>query len=83
MLDFASGLAALESPEAFREGALPGIRELVPCLDLGKQYLSSIFPTDIDYRGSLQAYPMELTLCAGPIVRKVPAARSVIDFTFQ
>lgn len=43
-----------------------GNRELVPCLDLGKQYLSSIFPTDLDYRDSLQAYPMELTLCAGP-----------------
>ncbi len=32
MLGFVSELAALESPEAFREGALPGIRELVPCL---------------------------------------------------
>src|SRR4051812_32131094 len=42
-----------------------GNRELVPCLDLGSQYLSSIFPTDLNYRGSLQAYPMELALCAG------------------
>jgi NDP-4-keto-2,6-dideoxyhexose 3-C-methyltransferase len=42
-----------------------GNRELVPCLDLGKQYLSSIFPADLNYRGSLQAYPMALTLCAG------------------
>ncbi|TAK18109.1 MAG: class I SAM-dependent methyltransferase [Acidobacteria bacterium] len=43
-----------------------GNRELVPCLDLGKQYLSSIFPTDLTYRATLQAYPMALTLCAGP-----------------
>lgn len=43
-----------------------GNRELVPCLDLGNQYLSSIFPTDLNYRASLQAYPMALTLCAGP-----------------
>lgn len=42
-----------------------GNRELVPCLDLGKQYLSSIFPTDLNYRDSLHAYPMELVLCAG------------------
>lgn len=32
MLSFVSELASLESPDEFRGGALPGLRELVPCM---------------------------------------------------
>jgi NDP-4-keto-2,6-dideoxyhexose 3-C-methyltransferase len=42
-----------------------GNRELVPVVDIGRQYLSSIFPEDLTYRTTLERYPMELVLCAG------------------
>jgi DNA-binding CsgD family transcriptional regulator len=31
MLEFVSGLASFDHPDEFRHGALPGLRELVPC----------------------------------------------------
>ncbi len=54
---------------AFAE--IPGCRvcgktTLVPCVDIGRQYLASIFPTDLSYRSTLHPYPLELVLCAGP-----------------
>jgi len=36
---------------------------LDPCVDLGAQYLSSIFPTDLSYRAHMQPYPMDMVLC--------------------
>lgn len=36
---------------------------LDPCVDLGAQYLSSIFPTDLSYRSEMQPYPMDMVLC--------------------
>ena len=36
---------------------------LDPCVDLGLQYLSSIFPEDLSYRDRFQQYPMDLVLC--------------------
>lgn len=58
-----------------------GNTELVPCLDLGDQYLSSIFPTDLNYRGTLHAYPMALTLCAGPTACGLVQLRHVFDLS--
>lgn len=58
-----------------------GNRELTPCLDLGKQYLSSIFPNDLSYRDSLQAYPMALTLCAGPAACGLLQLRHAFDLS--
>lgn len=53
------------------EGAVPleacrvcGNAELRPILDLGEQYLSSVFPETLDYREDAPAYPLELVLCA-------------------
>ena len=40
-----------------------GNPSLIPCIDLGKQYLSSIFPRDLSYRNNLQRYPLDLVLC--------------------
>jgi NDP-4-keto-2,6-dideoxyhexose 3-C-methyltransferase len=40
-----------------------GNTDLLPCLDLGAQYLSSIFPTDLGYRNLLTRYPLDLVLC--------------------
>lgn len=40
-----------------------GNPSLEPCLDLGAQYLSSIFPTDLNYRDTLKRYPMDLVVC--------------------
>lgn len=36
---------------------------LIPCVDLGEQYLSSIFPQDLSYRNSMQKQPLDLVLC--------------------
>lgn len=36
---------------------------LIPCVDLGEQYLSSIFPRDLSYRNSMQKQPLDLVLC--------------------
>ncbi len=37
--------------------------DLVPCLDIGDQYLSSIFPESLDYKNHLTRYPLDLVLC--------------------
>lgn len=37
--------------------------DLLPCVDIGEQYLSSIFPSDLQYRKQLKKYPMDLVLC--------------------
>ncbi|OGN05663.1 MAG: hypothetical protein A2831_00575 [Candidatus Yanofskybacteria bacterium RIFCSPHIGHO2_01_FULL_44_17] len=36
---------------------------LIPCIDLGEQYLSSIFPRDLNYRQNLRKHPLDLVLC--------------------
>jgi NDP-4-keto-2,6-dideoxyhexose 3-C-methyltransferase len=36
---------------------------LDPAVDLGPQYLSSVFPTDLSYRDHMQRYPMDMVLC--------------------
>lgn len=39
-------------------------KTLLPCIDLGNQYLSSVFPHDLTYRNNTSSiYPMELVLC--------------------
>lgn len=40
-----------------------GNSDLVPCIDIGKQYLSSVFPEDLTYRSSAARYPLDLVLC--------------------
>lgn len=38
-------------------------RSLLPCIDLGHQYLSSVFPADLQYRKDAKKYPLDLVLC--------------------
>ena len=40
-----------------------GNTELVPCIDIGEQYLSSVFPENLDYRKSALKYPLDLVMC--------------------
>lgn len=40
-----------------------GNTDLIPCIDIGEQYLSSVFPTDLNYRKSAARYPLDLVLC--------------------
>lgn len=40
-----------------------GNPSLIPCVNLGDQYLSSIFPENLDYRRTLPRYPLSLVLC--------------------
>jgi SAM-dependent methyltransferase len=42
-----------------------GSSSLKPCISLGDQYLSSIFPSDLDYRAKLEKLPLNLVLCEG------------------
>ena len=32
-------------------------------IDIGEQYLSSVFPTNLDYRDATARYPLELVVC--------------------
>ena len=36
---------------------------LIPVIDLGDQYLSSVFPNDISYKKDTVKYPLDLVLC--------------------
>ncbi len=40
-----------------------GNPSLLPCIDLGNQYLSSIFPEDLTYRNTIHKQPLDLVLC--------------------
>lgn len=40
-----------------------GNKELVNCINLGNQYLSSVFPQNLDYKKNMQKFPLELVLC--------------------
>lgn len=38
-------------------------KSLIPCIDLGKQYLSSIFPENLTYHKQFQKQPLDLVMC--------------------
>ena len=40
-----------------------GNPSIIPCIDLGKQYLSSIFPKDLSYSKNIKKQPLSLVLC--------------------
>ncbi len=40
-----------------------GNKKLIPCIDIGAQYLSSIFPTDLNYKKDLKPIPLDIVLC--------------------
>src|SRR3989344_328815 len=40
-----------------------GSTELIPCIDIGEQYLSSVFPENLDYREDAVKYPLDLVMC--------------------
>jgi len=40
-----------------------GNTELVPCIDIGEQYLSSVFPENLYYRKDAVRYPLDLVMC--------------------
>ena len=40
-----------------------GNKSLIPVIDLGDQYLSSIFPKDLSYKKELLKQPLDLVLC--------------------
>lgn len=40
-----------------------GNKNLVPCIDIGEQYLSSIFPENLNYDGKLKKQSLEILQC--------------------
>ncbi|MSR85698.1 class I SAM-dependent methyltransferase [Candidatus Uhrbacteria bacterium] len=40
-----------------------GNTDLVPCIDIGEQYLSSVFPSSLDYRNEAIRYPLDMVMC--------------------
>lgn len=40
-----------------------GNKKLVSCINVGEQYLSSIFPSDLNYKKSLKKYSLEIVQC--------------------
>jgi len=53
----------IANPPRIRQCRVCGNEALVECLNLGHQYLSSIFPDNLDYRATFPKHPMELVLC--------------------
>ena len=43
---------------------LCGNTELIPCFDIGEQYLSSVFPTNLNYRATAAKYPLDIVMCS-------------------
>jgi SAM-dependent methyltransferase len=56
-----------------------GNSELVSVIDIGEQYLSSVFPDSLDYRYKLKKYPLELVLC----VKKSDAECGLLQLAHQ
>ena len=50
-------------PELIKRCRVCGNPTLKPCGSLGSQFLSSIFPTTLDYRESVPCLPLDLVLC--------------------
>ena len=42
---------------------LCGNTELIPCIEIGDQYLSSVFPMDLRYRETTLRYPLDVVMC--------------------
>jgi C-methyltransferase C-terminal domain/Putative zinc binding domain/Methyltransferase domain len=40
-----------------------GNSELLPCVEMGSQYLSSVFPSDLEYRDKVLKCPLDLVMC--------------------
>ncbi|MBI2623038.1 MAG: class I SAM-dependent methyltransferase [Candidatus Liptonbacteria bacterium] len=40
-----------------------GNGNLVPCVSIGSQYLSSVFPATLDYANSVPRWPLDLVMC--------------------
>ncbi len=40
-----------------------GNTELISLFDIGEQYLSSVFPTDLNYRATALKYPLDMVMC--------------------
>jgi NDP-4-keto-2,6-dideoxyhexose 3-C-methyltransferase len=40
-----------------------GNRNIEPCIDIGDQYLSSIFPEDLSYKDKLKKFPLGIVRC--------------------
>jgi len=54
--------------ERRKEGKIDSCRicgnsNLIPCINIGEQYLSSIFPGNLGYRDQLKKYPLEIVQC--------------------
>lgn len=49
--------------EKISECRVCGSGRLIPVINLGDQYLSSIFPTNLSYRDKLEKYPLNCVLC--------------------
>src|SRR3989338_263399 len=40
-----------------------GNTDLTACISIGEQYLSSVFPTDLNYKETAKKYPLDISLC--------------------
>jgi len=51
-------------PQVVERCRVCGSPSLIPCASLGVQYLSSVFPSSLDYRAEVPQLPLDLVLCA-------------------
>ncbi len=48
---------------AIEECRVCGNPSLIPCISVGAQYLSSVFPEHLDYRAKVPQWPLDLVMC--------------------
>jgi len=51
------------SPAKIERCRVCGNTELIPCISIGIQYLSSVFPENLDYRSEVPRWPLDLVMC--------------------
>ena len=55
--------AMQSAPQAVERCRVCGNPSLIPCASIGAQYLSSVFPTSLDYRAEVPQLPLDLVMC--------------------
>ena len=53
----------ITAPQKITACRVFGNTEFVPCVSIGEQYLSSVFPTSLDYENSVPRWPLDLVMC--------------------
>lgn len=63
VIDFMKNLINKKGVHKIERCRFCGNSNIAPCINIGEQYLSSIFPKDMKYKEELKKYPLEIVRC--------------------